>query len=457
MHPCFIASSENAVRLHLVGTESFEDWTKGESGASMAGFLTATGFKAQAGQLALVPNKDGALADAVFGLGDGDDALATAAAAVKLPEGDYEIASNPDGFPMSRICAGWTDGAYVFTRYKERPSPAPRLVVADEEERQAASLFAQSADFTRDLVNTPAGDMGPVEIAEAAAHLAHEFGGQARIVVGDALLEENYPMVHAVGRAADQQPRYAELSWGDESAPKLAIVGKGVAFDSGGLNIKTGNYMRLMKKDMGGAAHALGLARMVMASGLNVRLSVHIPTVENAVSAGAFRPGDVLESRKGLTVEIDNTDAEGRLILADALTRACELEPDLVLDFATLTGAARVAMGAEVVPYFTHDDDLAHALDEASAETGDPIWRLPLWKRYQAMLKSSVADVANGADSPFGGSITAGLFLDRFVTEGVSWAHFDLWAWRNAAYGRPAGGAAMTLRACFDMLKTRYG
>lgn len=457
MHPCFIADAADPVRLHLLTADGLEAWMKSEAGAPLAGFIQAVGFKAGAGETALIPDATGKLSDAAFGLGAGEDALILATAATKLPEGDYTIASNPEGFPLERICAGWADGAYVFTRYKARKSDAPRLVVPDEDARAAACLFAEAADFTRDLINTPAGDMGPAEIAEAAAHLAHEFGGEARIVVGDALLAENYPMIHAVGRAAESHPRYAELTWGREDAPKLAIVGKGVAFDTGGLNLKTGNYMRLMKKDMGGAAHALGLARMVMASGLDVRLSVHIPTVENAVGAGAFRPGDVLKSRKGITVEIDNTDAEGRLILADALTRACELGPELVIDFATLTGAARVAMGAEVVPYFTHDDELAASLDEASAETGDPIWRLPLWKRYNSMLKSSIADVANGSDSPFAGCITAALFLDRFVEEGTSWAHFDLWGWRNAAHGRPAGGAAMTLRAAYEMLKGRYG
>ena len=453
----FVARSNSPIPFHIVAADEVSSWLE-TLPPPVAAFARATGFKGEAGRVLLSPDAEGGLGLAVLGAGACDDALVSASAAAAFPPGDYLLERHPKALREDAVHAGWADGAYDFPRYRTgsaRPA-GPRLVIKSTKAREAAEIFSAGANLARELIDTPAQDMGPDAIADAAANLAAEFGTHARIVTGDALLSENYPMIHAVGRAARAEPRYAEFEWGPADAPRVAIVGKGVAFDTGGLNLKTGNYMRIMKKDMGGAAHALGLARMVMASGLKLRLSVHIPTVENAIGADAFRPGDVLTSRKGLTVEIDNTDAEGRLILADALARACELEPELLLDFATLTGAARVALGSDIPPYFTNDDALAAGLDDASRKTGDPLWRLPLWKPYNAMLKSSVADVANGADSPFAGAITAALFLERFVSV-QSWAHVDLWAWRNPKYGRPAGAAAMTLRAMLNYLQDRFG
>ena len=454
MHPCLVSSSKAAIPLHAIKKENLTAWLE-QQDKTVSGFLKAVDFKAQAGKLVMIPGDDGGISMAVFGIGEGDDALALAGASANLPKGDYELATHPECLSLEQVVLGWCDGAYQFGRYKKANKP-PRLVVKDRKQARRLGDMAAGIDLARDLINTPAQDMGPSELAEATADLAVTFDAKPTVIVGDALLNENYPMVHAVGRAAKDQPRYVEFEWGDEDAPRIALVGKGVAFDTGGLNIKTGNYMRLMKKDMGGAAHVLALAHMIMSARLNVRLSVHIPTAENAVGAGAFRPGDILDTRKGLTVEIDNTDAEGRLLLGDALTRASELKPEVLIDFATLTGAARVAMGAEIVPFMTNSDQLAQDLMTGSDASGDPAWRLPLWHRYNAMLKSSIADVSNGAASPFAGTITAALFLERFVNA-PQWVHFDTWGWRNAQYGRPAGGAVMGVRAVFNMLERRFG
>ena len=296
--------------------------------------------------------------------------------------------------------------------------------------------------------------MGPVEIARHAEELAKEFGAEIEITTGKAL-ESGYPMVHAVGKGAVQPPRYIEIRWGKTDAPVVAIVGKGVAFDTGGLNLKGGSNMLLMKKDMGGAAHAMALARLVMGAGLPVRMILCVPAVENAIGPDAFRPSDILKSRKGLTVEIEDTDAEGRLILADALTRASEHNPELILDFATLTGAARVALGPDLAPLYTDDDKLAADVLAGSKAVGDPVWRMPLWAGYEGGLKSPIADMKNLGDGPMGGSITAALFLKAFVSA-PSWAHFDVWAWRQSRHGRPAGAAACGLRAVWAMLKSRY-
>ena len=454
MHASFTNSAKQPVTLDLVTSDGFEDWLSKQTEAVSA-FARTTGFKGQAEQILLSPNTEGGLSLAAYGMGDGVDAMMLAGASARLPEGDYKIGVMPEGLDASALYAGWADGAYRFERYKSSDKKTPRLLIEKGADIEAASREANAVDLVRDLINTPAQDMGPGQIEQAARDLAKAYDADIDVVTGDDLLTKNYPMVHAVGRAAADAPRYIEITWGAEDAPKLAIVGKGVAFDTGGLNIKTGNYMRLMKKDMGGGAHALGLARMIMSAGLNVRLSVHVPAVENAVGAGAFRPGDVLTSRKGLTVEIDNTDAEGRLVLADALTRASELEPELVVDFATLTGAARVAMGPDVAPFFTRDDNLADGFFKSGETLNDPVWRLPLWSPYLRMLKSNVADIANGASSPFAGTITAALFLEKFV-DAPSWAHFDVWGWRQARYGRPEGGAAMSLRAVLNHLKSNF-
>jgi leucyl aminopeptidase len=332
-------------------------------------------------------------------------------------------------------------------------------VVSDGVDLDEVIALAHACALARDMVNTPANDMGPLQIETIAREIAERFGAAITVVTGDDLLEANYPAVHAVGRAADpaRAPRMIEIAWGDQRHTKLAIVGKGVCFDSGGLDIKPADGMRLMKKDMGGAAHAFALARLIMAAKLPVRLHLLVPAVENAISGGAFRPGDILKSRKGLTVEIGNTDAEGRLILADALTRAAEEKPELIIDFATLTGAARVALGPDLPATFANDDALAAELLAAGEAVSDPLWRMPLWKHYADMLASDIADIGNVAESSMAGSVTAALFLQKFVPDDTLWVHLDTFAWRSKPRpGRPKGGDALGLRAVFEMLKARY-
>ncbi|MBD3769840.1 MAG: leucyl aminopeptidase family protein [Rhodobacterales bacterium] len=452
MHKSFTTQADASVRVWLYTADAFKS-LENDPFPSARAIGAAQGFKGGAGQMVLVPGADGALAHVLGGIGDGKDALAVAALSGKLPEGNYEVAAD-GGLSVASIAAGWADGAYRFDRYLKDKSNPPKLVVPEGEEGEALSAEADAVALLRDLVNTPAGDMTPAGIHETIEKLAGEFGAKLTAIVGDDLLEQNYPMVHAVGRAAKAAPRFLELEWGDASNPKLALVGKGVTFDSGGLDIKPSSGMRIMKKDMGGSAHVIALARLVMATKLPVHLKLYVPTVENAISGDAFRPGDILPSRKGLTVEIDNTDAEGRLILADALARASEGNPDLLLDFATLTGAARVALGADLAPVYSDDEQLVADVLAGAAESGDPVWRMPLWDPYMSELKSPIADLVNSG-SGFGGSITAALFLKQFV-DAKSWAHFDVWAWRKGKYGRPEGAAACGLRAVWTMLQKRY-
>lgn len=450
MDPVFTRSASNPAHVQVF---TAEDWKEAAPGGALGVFAAASGFQGKAGQRVIAPREDGRLGDVLFGIGDGKDALALAALAAQLPAGDYALARLPDGYSPAWAAAGWLDGAYRFETYVKAPSDPPRLVLP-EEGAEAILREAAAVRLLRDLVNTPAEDMGPDGIEAVMSALAGEYEAGLEVVIGEALLEQNYPMIHAVGRAGMRPPRIMELSWGDPKHPELALVGKGVAFDTGGLNIKTGDYMRLMKKDMGGAAHAIALARLVMDAKLPVRLKLYIPSVENNVAANAFRPGDVFPTRKGLKVEIDNTDAEGRLILCDALTRACEGSPDLLIDFATLTGAARVALGPDLAPFYTDEASLAGAMEAASVASGDPVWRMPLWRPYRSMLSSSVADLAN-AGGRFAGSITAAIYLSEFVTVS-NWVHFDIWAWREGKYGRPAGAAATGLRAAWAMLQARY-
>ncbi|MEZ5938924.1 MAG: leucyl aminopeptidase family protein [Hyphomonadaceae bacterium] len=446
------SAADAATPLDLVTAATFPAWVERQSPAVRA-FAAASGFRGEAGKTLLAPGADGTIARAAVGLGK--EAFSFASAPNLLPAGDYALGDIPEGFDPSVLAIAWADGAYRFTRYKAA-DPVARLKMPDGVDAEAVLREAAAIAWLRDLVNTPAADLGPSEIAAAAVRLAEANGASVSVVEG-ADLERDYPMVAAVGRAASDGPRMIELTWskGEAGAPRLVLVGKGVAFDTGGLNLKTGAGMGLMKKDMGGSAHALALARLVMEAGLNVNLTLLVPTVENAIGAGAFRPGDVLTSRKGLTVEIDNTDAEGRLILADALARGSELDPDLMIDFATLTGAARVALGPELAPLYTDDDALAEDVLAAAKSVGDPVWRMPMWDPYVAGMKSSIADTKNTGDDAMGGSITAALFLKKFV-DAKSWAHLDVWAWRKAAYGRPAGAAANGFRAVWAMLQKRY-
>lgn len=451
-HTSLIPTADAAAPVYLY---SKQDWAqKNELPADLVAIAKAQKFNGLSGQLAITANDDGSVSGVLFGVGAATDALAVAALSAKLPSGDYAIARD-GGFTLSQIANAWADGAYRFDRYLSDKADPPRLTVGDDADGEARIREAVAIDRLRDLVNTPAEDMGPPELQGTISDLAERYGANLQTVIGDALLKQNYPMVHAVGRAGPEAPRIMELSWGNKDHPELAIVGKGVAFDTGGLNLKTGNSMRLMKKDMGGAAHAIALAELVMGNDLPVHLKLYVPAVENAIAGDAFRPGDVLSSRKGLSVEIDNTDAEGRLILGDALTRACETDPDLVIDFATLTGAARVALGPDLAPFYTDDETLADQIAEGAANSGDPAWRMPLWAPYKSMLKSPIADLVNSASGGMAGSITAAIFLKQFV-EAKSWVHLDVWAWREGKYGRPAGGAACGLRAMWATLQARY-
>lgn len=452
---CFLAEHSSPIPVDLVPDSALNDYISAQSEYSAA-ILKSEDFKAGAGEIVRLPDMTGNLSRIVFGLGAQEDALALAKLAVSLKGGVYRFDFVPEDADKLTLCVAWADGAYNFTRYKSTDYDAPKLVITDKDLFETAEKYRASIDHLRDLVNTPAQDMGPSQLEAEIQKMAEEFGAAVRSTVGDALLDANYPMVHAVGRAGVDAPRVIELEWGDESHPKLALVGKGITFDTGGLDLKTGGNMRIMKKDMGGSAHAIALSRLVMSHNLPVRLKLVIPAAENAIGSRAFRPGDVISTRKGLTVEIDNTDAEGRLVLCDALTRAQEDgEPDLMIDFATLTGAARVALGPEVAPFYTDDDAVAAAIAQASAKTGDPAWRMPLWKPYSSMLKSPIADCQNSAASGMAGSITAALYLQKFV-DTKAWVHWDVWAWRLAKYGRSEGASAHGIRAMFEVLKARY-
>ncbi|WP_084420301.1 leucyl aminopeptidase family protein [Henriciella litoralis] len=453
MYKAFTASADTPARLHFFRPADWE-----EAGDSLQGPVLAqakaTAFEGASGEMAIVAGEDGAITDVLFGLGSAQDALAVAALSAKLPEGDYEVARDA-GLSLAHIAAGWADGAYRFDRYLKKKATPPRLVIGDGDDAAALDREAEAVALLRDLVNTPAQHMGPAGIETAVRTLAEDHGADLSVITGDDLLKANYPMVHAVGRAAPEAPRFIELSWGNEDHPELALVGKGVAFDTGGLNLKTGSGMKLMKKDMGGSAHVIALAKLVMSSKLPVRLKLYVPAVENSIGRDAFRPSDILSTRKGLTVEIDNTDAEGRLILGDALTRASESDPDLLIDFATLTGAARVALGPDLAPFYTDDGDLADAIWAAGTVSGDPVWRMPLWDPYKSMLSSSIADIQNSGGGGMAGSITAAVFLKQFV-DARRWVHLDVWAWRKSKYGRPEGAAACGLRSIWTMVRTRY-
>lgn len=418
----------------------------------------ANGFAGAAGRVLTIPGKNGAVAGAFFGLGQPDAAnpLDAGALARHLPEGDWHFAAAPKNAELATL--GLMLGSYAFTRYGKKPRSALRFAVPEGVDAGRVERLAGGSVLARDLINTPAGDMGPDALEAATRALASEHGATMAVTAGEDLLTENLPMIHAVGRAAEAAPRLLDLRWGREEAPKVTLVGKGVCFDTGGLDIKPAAGMLLMKKDMGGAANVLGLASMLMAAKLDIRLRVLIPAVENAVAGNAFRPGDVLTSRKGLTVEIGNTDAEGRLVLADAMALADEEEPELLIDMATLTGAARVALGPDVPPFYTDDEALAGALARASEAVADPLWRMPLWKPYLSRLDSKIADINNVSLDGFAGSPIAGLFLGRFVEKAKSWAHFDIYGWNpvDRPYA-PVGGEAQGIRAIERVLTERYG
>ena len=447
---------QDAISIHLVNKQGFTDWVKTLSAGQRAS-LEGQKFEGSGYQIGIVPDGDGWFAVGGVANPASLSSWCLARLAELLPAGTYRLASGEPGPALY----GWQTGQYRFARYKDaKDAPGPRILLTTEVKAIGSAIAeAKAAALVSDLVNTPAEDMGPAALEQVAETIAKRHGAAVTVVKGDAL-EKDYPMIHAVGRAAARHhaPRLIRLEWGKESHPLVAVVGKGVCFDSGGLDIKPASGMLLMKKDMGGAAHALALADLVMQAQLPVRLHMLVPAVENAIAGNAFRPGDVLSTRKGLSVEIGNTDAEGRLVLGDALTRASEDKPDLILDFATLTGAARVALGPDLPALMARNDETADALLAAGRAHDDECWRLPLPDAYREYLASDIADINNSHSNGYAGASVAGLFLDRFVGEGLDWAHFDTFAWRPVAKpGRPKGGAALGLRAAFHMLKSRYG
>ena len=451
MPPGFAPADAAARPLHLIERAGFTQWLQAQPEPVQA-WLSQQAFDAAAGSCALLPGEAG-VAGAVIGIGDPLDPYAYAHAPRALPQGDWRPAEPVEPDAARALQLGWGLGAYRFARYKAGGRGPARLALALDGEAQGVLAACVRV---RDLVNTPSQDMGPDQLQAVMEEIAGSRGARFEAIAGDALLEHNFPAIHAVGRASHRAPRLLRLDWdggGDGARPHLVLVGKGVCFDTGGLDIKPADGMRNMKKDMGGAAHAIALAELLMARGLPLRLTLLVPAVENAIGPDAFRPGEVVATRKGVSVEIDNTDAEGRVVLGDALALAGELEPDLILDFATLTGAARIALGPDLPALFANDDALANAWLAAGERTRDPLWRMPLWRPYLRYLTSNVADMAN-AGSRMAGAVTAALYLERFVPEGTPWAHLDVYAWNDSARpGRPAGGEALGLRAAFEMLR----
>ena len=448
----------NSIPVHVVLKPEYAVWKKDQS-KYIQNWIESSHFKAKHSASLCVPNSDGKL-DSILVVADPENLIWTLSNCPKsLPSGHYHIASGPKD---KQIYLGWGLGAYQFNRYKKKPTNERKnnlckLKIDKAIDKNTLEARLQAVAVVGDMVNTPAVDRGPQHIAEQCENIAKTFNIKVSECVGDDLLAENYPVIHAVGRASVHAPRLIEFNWGDKKHPKVSLIGKGVSFDSGGLDIKSAQGMRYMKKDMGGAAHVAGIALAVMKLNLPIQLQVLIPAVENAISGNAFRPGDVLTSRNGKTIEIDNTDAEGRLVLCDAITKAIEDKPDLIIDFATLTGAARIAVGTEVAAFFSNDDSLAAALAQAAAEVNDPIWQLPLHSEYRYMLDSNVADICNSAGSGYGGAITAALYLKEFVTAETKWIHFDVMAYNmRARAGRPKGGEAMGLRATIKFLQQRY-
>jgi leucyl aminopeptidase len=444
--------------LIILEKPAYPQWLTTQSQCSQ-NWLQQTGYNGEG--LALLPNfgagEEGSLRQAIYVVTDTSHYFSCGDLINKLPVGQYVLEANPEHHQA--ICFAWLVGAYEFSAYKTKSidKQLPSLAVNDQSLVDNTIKNAVATALVRDLVNTPAADMMPKNIGDSAQVLADTFDGKLSQIIGDGLLEHNYPTIHAVGRASINQPRLIDLTWGDKNHPKVTLVGKGVCFDSGGLDLKPAAGMRNMKKDMGGSAHVLGLARLIMSHDLPINLRVLIPAVENAVSNNAMRPGDVITTRKGLTVEIDNTDAEGRLVLCDALAEADNDKPELIIDFATLTGAMRVALGTELPGFFSTSDEVAAGITEAGSKINDPVWRMPLYQPYTDLFKSNIADMTNCSAGPFGGAITAALYLEKFVSKETNWVHFDVMAFNvRALSGRPLGGEAFGIRAVFDYLQAKY-
>ena len=440
-----------------IETAVFEAWLRREP-KDIQAWVKSSGFRAKPGQISLVSAANGALSRVLLGVENHDGMWDYASLPTSLPKGSYRIDARMGAAGATAAATGWALGGYKFDTYKSGKSrKLPTLVWPARADRARVNAMAGAISLVRDLINTPAEDMGPSQLASEARKLGKRFKADVKVITGDALLRQKFPTIHAVGRASDDPPRLIDLRWGKQSDPRVSIVGKGVCFDTGGLDLKPAAGMLRMKKDMGGGAHALGLASLIMALKLPVRLRMLVPAVENNVAGNAIRPLDVIKTRKGITVEIGNTDAEGRLVMCDALAAADSEKPDMIVDFATLTGAARVAVGIELAAMFCNDEGLAGDLEQAAATVQDPLWRLPLWQPYRKLLDSKVADINNVSEGGFGGAITAALYLQEFVSEETPWAHFDIMAWNTSPRpGRPVGGEAQSLRAVFEMLEKRY-
>ncbi len=454
---CFLQTpAEECIPIELMVKSEVDEYIN-SSLELKATWLLSSSRSIKEGSHYLIPNAEGKLDQVLVVVDSKQSIWSIAGLPWALPAGNYCLS---DSLPLEirhSLTIGWGLGAYRYTTYNKKDEQCARLLLGKDIDQSAILNTVNSTHLVRDLVNTPANDMMPIDLAKHAQSIASAYDAKFNEIVGEDLLSKNYPLIHAVGRASQYDPRLIKLEWGEDTHPLVCIVGKGVCFDSGGLDIKNASGMRLMKKDMGGAAHALAAARYVMEKKLPIRLQVYVPAVENAISGDAYRPGDVISSRLNKTVEIDNTDAEGRLVLADALTKACEYKPDLLIDFATLTGAARVALGTEVGVFFSKKDRTAHDLYASARTSEDDIWRLPLHQGYRQQLKSTVADMVNSASSGFGGAITAALFLESFVSKDCDWIHFDVMAYNNRSRpGRPKGGEAMGLRSVCHYLEQRY-
>ncbi len=457
MTDCLVARA-NAQTLPITSLTKAEldGWLKSQSKETVA-WVKASAFTATPGSALLLPDGAKGASGVLAGVTGDDDIWSWSAISSSLPVGRYKLAKEPKASTATRAAMGWGLAAYRFDRYRKPGAAHPELVLPKNADKTSVEATVSATFLVRDLINTPAADMGPEELAAAARKLAKEFKARFKTIIGDDLLKQNFPAIHAVGRASTRAPRLIDFTWGNAKHPKVTLVGKGVCFDTGGLDLKPASGMLRMKKDMGGAAHVLGLARMIMMAKLPVRLRVLIPAVENSVSGNAYRPLDIIKTRKGIAIEIGNTDAEGRVVLSDALALATSDKPEMILDFATLTGAARIALGPSLPAMFTNSDKLADDFYKRGEAADDPVWRLPLWKPYLKMIESSVGDIVNTGNSPQGGAITAALFLEAFVEADIPWAHFDVMAWNNSSQpGRPEGGEAMGMRAAFDVIAGRY-
>jgi len=459
---CFVTHhSKKTIPIQILTPKEFSSWLAKQTNF-IKNFLNSVGFKAEAGSICLLPDMTGKLIYVVCIINDRKNFWGVGNLANTLPEGHYIFSGDVADFDLEHadyidFAIAWGLGAYQFTRYKKATKKIAQLVLPKNHHADLILNMVESIYWVRDLINTPTEDMGPSELASAATQLAKTYKAKFKQIIGDDLLKLNYPCIHAVGRASDDAPRLLDLRWGNQKHPKITLVGKGVCFDTGGLDIKPSSAMLLMKKDMGGAAHVLGLARMIMQAKLPVNLRVLIPAVENSISGNAYRPGDVIKSRKGLTIEIGNTDAEGRVVMSDALTEAVSEKPNLLIDMSTLTGAARIAVGTDISAMFSNHDMLANSLMQYGAEKADPIWRLPLFAAYRESLNSSIADINNAGSDSYAGAITAALFLKEFVPDEIPWVHFDMMAWNlKSRPGRPQGGEAMALRALFSYIAETY-